>query len=294
MLSQSNIDYYAQASQIDSYVAERDVVLTYVLKILDDGGLLDNLAFKGGTCLKKIYYGKTTRFSEDLDFTSSGIDVDSLKRKLKALLHDKEHYGIHFKINDQHSSKAGVVLSHGAVIGYSHAWNSDQFEFEVSYREKPSLQVKDLPLQDELYFRFLEFGKFKVPSLHRDELMAEKIRAAFQRLRPRDIYDLYRYSNSSYKKELVKTLAVIKCRNAKDSFNPQFLLKRIKDGKHNWSDLQRLVRPNQLPNIQRLVSETINHYSYLTNIDTQLMRIVLDSKRHKLATEISKILQNLK
>ncbi len=96
MLSQTNIDYYAQASQIDTYVAERDVVLTYALKILEDGGLLDNLTFKGGTCLKKIYYGKTTRFSEDLDFTSSGIDVDSLKRKLKSLLHDREHYGIHF------------------------------------------------------------------------------------------------------------------------------------------------------------------------------------------------------
>jgi len=116
MLSQANTDHYAQASKIDTYVAERDVVLTYVLKILDGGGLLDNLAFKGGTCLKKIYYGKTPRFSEDLDFTSSGIDVDSLKRKLKSLLHDKEHYGIHFRINDQYSSKAGVVLSYGAVI----------------------------------------------------------------------------------------------------------------------------------------------------------------------------------
>ncbi len=50
-------------------VAERDAVLTYVLRILADAGLLERLIFKGGTCVRKVFLGRTGRFSEDLDFT---------------------------------------------------------------------------------------------------------------------------------------------------------------------------------------------------------------------------------
>ena len=74
MLPQVTVDHYASGMRIDTSVAERDVVLTYVLKILDDVGLLQKLAFKGGTCLKKIYYARVTRFSEALDFTSLDSD----------------------------------------------------------------------------------------------------------------------------------------------------------------------------------------------------------------------------
>jgi len=81
LLSLTNIDHYANASQIDTYVAERDVVLTYVLKILDDARLLDKLAFKGGTCLKKVYYGKTTRFSEKLLDWMDGVGIEYLSKK---------------------------------------------------------------------------------------------------------------------------------------------------------------------------------------------------------------------
>ena len=49
-------------------VAERDVVLTYFLKVANED-LPGKLAFKGGTCLKKVCLGKTGRFSIDLDFT---------------------------------------------------------------------------------------------------------------------------------------------------------------------------------------------------------------------------------
>jgi hypothetical protein len=71
MLPEKFVDLYALGSRIqDTLVAERDVVLTYVLKILSDHGMLEHLAFKGGTCIRKHLFGNTGRFSEDLDFTT--------------------------------------------------------------------------------------------------------------------------------------------------------------------------------------------------------------------------------
>jgi predicted nucleotidyltransferase component of viral defense system len=79
MLDQKQVNHYAQASSVDSLVAERDIVLTHVLRILAEQELLPSLAFKGGTCMKKIYFGKTGRFSMDLDFTSAKMNRTNFK-----------------------------------------------------------------------------------------------------------------------------------------------------------------------------------------------------------------------
>jgi len=72
VLERKHVAFYTRSSRVSERVAERNVVLTYVLRILSDS-ILPQLAFKGGTCLKKVYFGKTGRFSMDLDFTSAGI-----------------------------------------------------------------------------------------------------------------------------------------------------------------------------------------------------------------------------
>jgi predicted nucleotidyltransferase component of viral defense system len=60
------VDLYARNSGLrDKLVAERDVVLTYALRVLLDTGVMDHLAFKGGTCLRKLIFGSAGRFSED-------------------------------------------------------------------------------------------------------------------------------------------------------------------------------------------------------------------------------------
>ena len=53
-------------------VLERDYLLSWVLAgITQVDALRDTLVFKGGTALKKCYFGDY-RFSEDLDFTAIG------------------------------------------------------------------------------------------------------------------------------------------------------------------------------------------------------------------------------
>ena len=50
-------------------IAENEIVLTYLLQLMAERGILDKLAFKGGTCLRKMFIGSGGRFSTDLDFT---------------------------------------------------------------------------------------------------------------------------------------------------------------------------------------------------------------------------------
>jgi len=63
MIEDKFVDLYARNSGLrDKLVAERDVVLTYALRALFDVGAMDHLAFKGGTCLRKIVFGSAAWF----------------------------------------------------------------------------------------------------------------------------------------------------------------------------------------------------------------------------------------
>ena len=69
---------------IPQQVIEKDYALSYILAgISSHPKLRDMLVFKGGTALKKLFFGRY-RFSEDLDF--SGVDCLRGKELEMALL----------------------------------------------------------------------------------------------------------------------------------------------------------------------------------------------------------------
>jgi predicted nucleotidyltransferase component of viral defense system len=54
MLTQPQVQRYANESGLrDMLIAEKEVVLTFLLQLLSERGILDRLAFKGGTCLRE-------------------------------------------------------------------------------------------------------------------------------------------------------------------------------------------------------------------------------------------------
>jgi len=231
----------------------------------------------------------------DLDFTTAGIELEDLRNKLEQSLHNKSSYGLYFKILDENISSESYL----AVIKYSHKWNpGSQFELQVSYREKPALSLIKLPLCNELYFKFCEFQIFSVNCMHKEELLAEKIRAAFQRTRSRDLYDLYLFTKRHYNRDIVKKLVAIKCWNVRETFDPKALLEKVANGNYDWDDLQRLVRKGSLPAPENVIQEVLKEYSYLKNLDKQLLKIVKDSKAHKeeklVVQVLSKVTDQLK
>jgi len=132
MIANKFVDLYARNSGLrDKLVAELDVVLTYALRALADAGMLEHLAFKGGTCLRKTVFGSPGRFSEDLDFTlDSELPVDDVLIELVEAF-NSAHYGITFELDEYYKTEGDT--SFGGHVRYRHAWNeSGTFRVQVS------------------------------------------------------------------------------------------------------------------------------------------------------------------
>jgi len=290
VLERRHVAFYARSSGVPENRAERDIVLTYVLRIMSEI-ILPRLAFKGGTCLKKIYFGNTGRFSMDLDFTSIDIRPEELSTKIKDLLDEKTWYGIDFTIDDENLTSKSYLV----VVRYTHAWNQGVvFELQVSFREQPIFPTSELPLQSEMYFKFCEFQKFPVQCMQSDEVLSEKIRAAFQRGKSRDLYDLYLFTGRPYNRETIKALVAVKCWNAKDPFDPEIFFDKVEKGDYDWEDLRSLVRRGSLPPEEEVITKVKDGYKFLENMDKDLSKIIRDSKTHKEKKLVARILNDIR
>jgi predicted nucleotidyltransferase component of viral defense system len=71
MLTKPQLARFVQSAGLDDRgCAEREVVLTYLLRLLAERGFIELIVFKGGTYIRKMLLGNRGRFSTDLDFTA--------------------------------------------------------------------------------------------------------------------------------------------------------------------------------------------------------------------------------
>lgn len=278
MIADKFVDLYARNSGLrDKLVAERDVVLTYALRALLDEGVMEHLAFKGGTCLRKLVFGSAGRFSEDLDFTidTSVPDDDVLIRVVETF--NREHYGIAFTFNEYY--KTDDDTSFGGDVLYRHAWNeAGRFRLQVSLRERPTLRVTSRPMQPQAYFSYLEFEPFAVRSLWEIEMMAEKVRAACQRAKVRDLYDLHCFASKPFDGELLRRLVVLKLWQVRDAFSPDALFAKLRSSNYEWEDLQRLLRAADRAEPGDIVTTVESRFDVLHHITDLEQALIADAR----------------
>ena len=94
----------------------------------------------------------------------------------------------------------------------------------MSLRERPTLPAVSLPMKPQAYFRHVEFELFDVRSLEVIEMIAEKVRAAFQRAKVRDLYDLHCFATTPFDGELLRRLVVLKLWQVRIPFTPDAFL----------------------------------------------------------------------
>jgi hypothetical protein len=76
---------------------EIDVILSYLLQLFTEKRITDHVAFKGGTLLRKMFFGPRGRLSTDLDFTlRSTIPVDDLMLMMLDAL-SAPYHGLSFR-----------------------------------------------------------------------------------------------------------------------------------------------------------------------------------------------------
>ncbi len=278
MIADKFVDLYARNSGLrDKLVAERDVVLTYALRALHETGLLEHLAFKGGTCLRKTVFVSTGRFSEDLDFTldSDRPEDDVLVDLVGAF--NREHHGITFSFDEYY--KTEDVTSFGGDVLYHHAWNdAGRFRLQVSLRERPTLPASQRPLKPQAYFAHLEFEPFEVRTLEFIEMAAEKVRAAFQRAKVRDLYDLHRFASTPFDGELLRRLIVLKLWQVRHPFEPDAFFERLRSIDFDWDDLRRLIRASERIDAAEILGSVESCFGSLRNLSELERQVIGDAR----------------
>lgn len=270
MLTRPQVQRYSTESGLrDIMIAEKEVVLTFLLQLLSERGLLDRLAFKGGTCLRKMFTGSQGRFSTDLDFT--GIEAHDHEDVILDMMQvfEQPFHGIQFSIPDEGYYETQDGLSRGVNPAYVHEWNASgsEIKLQISRRETPTLPTEPLPQLEQSYFQLLPFAPAAITCLALSEIIAEKIRACYQRNKARDIYDLGVFAVRPLDQPLVRRLVVLKLWQAGDRFDPESLIRRFEDGNDfDWDDLGQLVRRTMVIDRRRITADCARGFAFLADL----------------------------
>jgi predicted nucleotidyltransferase component of viral defense system len=158
-------------------VAEKDYFLTVAVALIADSPLREMLVFKGGTALHHCYLPQY-RFSEDIDFSTrvrEGLTVDLVQSVL-----ERENV---FRVRKKYVSTATIKferLLYAGILGQAGA-----IKVEIDH-----LQNVVLPAVERTYTSVWDLP-IRIPVMDIREICAEKLRAASQRSRYRDFYDLF-------------------------------------------------------------------------------------------------------
>lgn len=274
---------------------EIDVVLTYILQLFHERGLLEHLAFKGGTMLRKMVFGPRGRLSTDLDFTKcSDIDGDDLLLEIASMLHDAPYHGITFLLErDKDWYRIADGLAANPLCTHDANQTGVRIKIQVSTRERPILPVLPVAQLEQDYFGLLPFAPAAIPCLAFEEIVAEKIRAASQRSKVRDLHDLSEIAKRPIDRDSVRTLAILKLWGVNDSLSFGRFRERIAAADYDVEDLRMLLRRNENPALDSLVRRVVEGFQFLDQIN-EAERALAADERGQLRNEARALVDQLR
>lgn len=223
MIAAQDIIELAGELSLDPSVVEKDYVLGWLLAgISQHPELGPSWVFKGGTCLKKVFF-ETYRFSEDLDFTlreqaqideallgrtlrevaewvyrEAGIEVPAEQIRVKVFENPRGHPAAETRIYYR-----GPLQPRGSL---------PRIKLDLTADEHVVLDPDYLPINHPYDDR--PIAGILVRCYPYAEVFAEKIRALGDRARPRDLYDvinLYRREEALEAAANVREILAEKC-----------------------------------------------------------------------------------
>jgi len=170
---------------------EKDYVLTWMLLAIANSPLHDQLAFKGGTAIKKVYE-PDYRFSEDLDFTLlEGISNENLIIEIESLFPWlRREVNITLTVRRVETRQTGNPALYLNYIGPLRGDLSSRF-FKTDFTRDEVLlfPLVEAPLQVPYSDCQGQTETLRVYSP--EEILTEKLCALLGRTEPRDLYDIH-------------------------------------------------------------------------------------------------------
>ena len=220
---------------------EQDLIISRALiEIFSDEYLRENLAFRGGTALHKLYLNPAPRYSEDIDLVqiNSG-PIKPIMEQLKKVITFFEE------------PRKTQVKGHGAKALYRFTSEYEEIrlrlKLEINCKEHFNvLDWVDFPFEVESEWFS---GKVAIRTFSINELLGTKLRALYQRSKGRDLFDLD-YSRLNIE---LDTHKIIKCFKEYITFatgnrppsKKEFLM-NIEEKENNpdfTGDMEALLRP---------------------------------------------------
>jgi predicted nucleotidyltransferase component of viral defense system len=185
----------AGGRRIVESVLERDYCLAWFLVGLSRSPLRETLTFKGGTALKRCYFGDY-RFSEDLDFTlARPSELDVILGELEAVYAEVRRASgilIRFARADRKSHQNSHTI-YLAYEGPLPATSPKEVKVDITIREQLVRPVEERPVLRgyEEYADLPDDALVRAYAL--EEIAIEKLVALTDKARnePRDLYDLW-------------------------------------------------------------------------------------------------------
>jgi predicted nucleotidyltransferase component of viral defense system len=164
------------------YQVEQDLVISRALvEMFSDDFLRENLAFRGGTALHKLYLNPAPRYSEDIDLVQiKAGPIKPIMARLKEVVTFFEE------------PRKTQVKGHGAKALYRFTSEYEEIrlrlKLEINCKEHFNvLDWVDFPFEVESEWFS---GKCEIRTYSINELLGTKLRALYQRSKGRDLFDL--------------------------------------------------------------------------------------------------------
>ncbi len=184
--------------RIPESVLERDYCVAWFLAALAESDLKAVLGFKGGTALKRCYFGGY-RFSEDLDFTlTAPVTPSEVKTRLEPIYAAVREasgivFGFHREDRQKHENSYTFYLRYEGPLP-----RGSDVKVDITLREALVYPLLDRPVLRgyEEFADLPENRLLRVYSL--EEIATEKTLALAGRARnePRDLYDLWHLTSN--------------------------------------------------------------------------------------------------
>ncbi len=181
-------------------LVEKDYYLTLILSHINE--LSENLIFKGGTCLNKIYFSYY-RLSEDLDFSMKlpqyTVSRSIRKKCMQSVKKDIYTFAksLNMQIDTQKTDGYNESKQYIYYLLYNSSFipNKQHVKVEIGLRYNPLDDIKYMPVNHKFLHPFTKkplFDGGKVKCLSLREVVCEKLRAAAFRktIASRDFYDI--------------------------------------------------------------------------------------------------------
>lgn len=239
MLSRENLEKFTKLYQTDTENVVREYCQHLFLSFLYQQPDSERLLFKGGTALRLLF--KSPRFSEDLDFTGTGIIQKTVEELFANTLLEIERTGMRVEITEAKETTGGYL---GIATFFLHDLKI-RIKIEVSLRRGKRLKGTRTLVHSEY------LPAYTVVHLPVEDIISGKLQALFSRTKPRDFYDYYFLLSGNF--PIVK-----------ENKNLEMVLKLLQDSDINFkTELKKLLPISHqmiLKDFKKILTQEIKKY----------------------------------